>query len=250
MNWICSKCETYHEGAEDTCEVCGHAKPAKRLVATRKISTRPRPKARSTPDFREITSTRPTTVRGPTVVRYSSRGMSYSSPSVTVSPVSPLSNLHLQIIGLCIVALAIVAYLFCRTEAQIEKVWVSNSLLGVEHGAIIHTRFNCSNLKNKPSEVAVFFYDHSGTPISSSTPGFLTTSNTLCVAGDFNSRYRFSKFDDFELFIPYKTFDNLNPSKHAGTNKVDMIVGVWQKGEYGPNSALALSYQSFDLTWR
>lgn len=116
MSWICNICETHNEGAENTCEVCGCAKPAKRPVVARKTSARVLPEVRTTTRASSSTTKR------------------YASPSISVEP-PQTSFLHLRIIGLFIAILVVfVAYFYYHHGTQAEKIPVSKGQLSSQSG--------------------------------------------------------------------------------------------------------------------
>jgi hypothetical protein len=97
MGWICSRCETYHDGGEVACEVCGGSNPVVIAVTAPKTPATDRPKAPVTA-LPEVSTT-----------------ILYTSPSVSARTSSKSRQPNLSGLYLCLCGLVILGFVAAKT---------------------------------------------------------------------------------------------------------------------------------------
>ena len=113
--------------------------------------------------------------------------------------------------------------------AEIDRVWTDHNVVrDGQKGMLIHTEFGTNHLEGTDLEVIAFFHQDSNrkpSPVKVSksiSAAFRTVSDDLCVAGRCTPRNESAKFDDFELFLPYRVI----PQEKTGTHHYRFDVQV------------------------
>jgi len=95
-----------------------------------------------------------------------------------------------------------------KPRAAFQDVWMEHSVWrGGEKGMVIHAAFEIHNSQEREFQAIAFFHfdDARGEPVPTDADGFRTTEKSLCVSKQFTPSYQFTEFEDFRLFLPYRT---------------------------------------------
>ena len=120
-------------------------------------------------------------------------------------------------------------------SATIHKVWVDhNEYVNGRKGMRIHVSMNAVNLKGKQCRAVAYFYTNSGSPLKDTNDSYCTTDGNVSCGENFTPIYDNSRFDDFELFMPYSELH----ITYKGEFK--LFVNLWDKS-ISPSGDLAES---------
>ncbi len=101
-----------------------------------------------------------------------------------------------------------------QPRAAFGGVWMEHNVWCCgEKGMMIHAAFEIHNSQNREFQAIAFFHsdDARGEPVLTGADGFRTTDKGLCVSNLFTPSYQFTEFEDFRLFLPYRTIPVENP---------------------------------------
>ena len=70
--------------------------------------------------------------------------------------------------------------------------------------------FETANLKNRSCKAVAYFYYKNGKKVRSTTSGYRTRDRQLSTSDAFRPSYKYTKYNNFNLYIPYKYFNTGN----------------------------------------
>lgn len=97
-----------------------------------------------------------------------------------------------------------------RPAAEIRHIRTEHNICrDGEIGMVIHSSFGIHNAQGRQVQITAHFYQDSISEpsVKTSAPAFRAPNGDLCVASEFKPAYQFTTYDDFQLFLPYRTID-------------------------------------------
>lgn len=107
-------------------------------------------------------------------------------------------------------------------KVSFERVWVDYNVTEKgRKGMRIHVKFSVKNLKDIPSDVAVYFMKKDNTSLTSSNPNF-SENGKVVIFSPLKPAYDDTIYDDVQLFMPYDEL-NLSRGRHDLKMDVDLV---------------------------
>ena len=96
-------------------------------------------------------------------------------------------------------------------SATINNSWLEHD---VDGGIKIHVNMNTSNLLNRNVNVACFFWFEDGRKVKSTDGEYESPDRQVCTSRVVQPGYQECKYDDLQLFIPYRQIKSVKDYKH------------------------------------
>lgn len=112
------------------------------------------------------------------------------------------------------------------STATIDRLWADHNMQSRgRRGMVVHVAFAVSNLLDRPGRVAAHFYFSNWVALQDINGDYRTATGHVSVSRAFAAEYERTRYDDFELFMPYREL-HLGPGNHSLT----FSVSVWDRG--------------------